>query len=141
VNQGQILEVYFLVDSRRFYFRCLTSSVSPQNRYSDHERLCSYPRKSILAAADKRAALALLLLPVDCDFQAAEDSFIIGQSIDQSGVADLKLPKRFGLAAFDGIGEVVPGGKEIFRINNFPAEHRWGTEIPAECEVPRQSSC
>jgi len=44
------------------------------------------PEKSILATADKRAALTLLLLPVDCDFQAAEDSFII----DQSGVADQK---------------------------------------------------
>ncbi len=31
----------------------------------------------------------------------------------------VSLPKRFGLAAFGGIGEVVPGGKEIFRINNF----------------------
>jgi hypothetical protein len=32
--------------------------------------------------------LTLLLLPVDCHFQAAEDSFIIDQSIDRSGVAD-----------------------------------------------------
>jgi hypothetical protein len=48
-----------------------------------------------MSTADKRAALTLLLLPVDCDFQAAEDSFIIGQSIDQSGVADQKLPKSF----------------------------------------------
>jgi hypothetical protein len=31
----------------------------------------------------------------------------------------VSLPKRFGLAAFGGIGEVVPGGKEIFRIDNF----------------------
>jgi hypothetical protein len=31
----------------------------------------------------------------------------------------VSLPKRFGLAAFGGLGEVVPGGKEIFRINNF----------------------
>ena len=31
----------------------------------------------------------------------------------------VSLPKSFGLAAFGGIGEVVPGGKEIFRINNF----------------------
>jgi len=74
------------VDSRRFYFPLPDSFASPQNRYSDHERLRSYPRKSILAKADKRAALTLLLLPVDCDFQAAEDSFII----DQSGVADQK---------------------------------------------------
>jgi len=31
----------------------------------------------------------------------------------------LSLPKRFGLAAFAGIGEVIPGGKEIFRIDNL----------------------
>ena len=31
----------------------------------------------------------------------------------------VSLPKKFGLAAFGGIGEVVPGGKEIFRIDNF----------------------
>jgi outer membrane protein assembly factor BamA len=31
----------------------------------------------------------------------------------------LSLPKGFGLAAFGGIGEVVPGGQDIFRINNF----------------------
>jgi Omp85 superfamily domain len=31
----------------------------------------------------------------------------------------VSLPKRFGLAAFGGLGEVVPGGKEFFRINNF----------------------
>jgi hypothetical protein len=31
----------------------------------------------------------------------------------------LSLPKKLGLAAFGGIGEVVPGGKEFFRINNF----------------------
>jgi len=31
----------------------------------------------------------------------------------------VSLPKRFGFAAFGGIGEVVPGGKEIFRIDNF----------------------
>jgi len=31
----------------------------------------------------------------------------------------VSLPKKFGLAAFGGLGEVVPGGKEIFRINNF----------------------
>ena len=31
----------------------------------------------------------------------------------------VSLPKGFGLAAFGGLGEVVPGGKEIFRINNF----------------------
>jgi Omp85 superfamily domain len=31
----------------------------------------------------------------------------------------VSLPKKFGLAAFGGLGEVVPGGKEIFRINNL----------------------
>jgi Omp85 superfamily domain len=31
----------------------------------------------------------------------------------------ITLPKKFGIAGFGGIGEVVPGGKEIFRINNF----------------------
>jgi hypothetical protein len=31
----------------------------------------------------------------------------------------VSLPKRFGLAAFGGVGEVVPGGSQIFRINNF----------------------
>jgi Omp85 superfamily domain len=30
----------------------------------------------------------------------------------------LSLPKGFGLAAFGGLGEVIPGGKEIFRANN-----------------------
>lgn len=31
----------------------------------------------------------------------------------------LSLPKKFGFAVFGGVGEVIPGGKEIFRINNF----------------------
>jgi hypothetical protein len=31
----------------------------------------------------------------------------------------LSLPKRFGVAGFGGIGEVVPGGSQAFRINNF----------------------
>jgi hypothetical protein len=31
----------------------------------------------------------------------------------------LSLPKRFGLVGFGGIGEVVPGGSQAFRINNF----------------------
>jgi hypothetical protein len=47
-----------------------------------------------------------------------------GRYIDRYMVATqaeyrLSLPKKFGLAAFGGLGEVVPGGKEIFRINNF----------------------
>jgi len=52
----------------------------------------------------------------------------------------VSLPKRFGLAAFGGIGEVVPGGKEIFRINNFLPSIGGGAEVPANCEIPRQSS-
>ena len=31
----------------------------------------------------------------------------------------LTLPKRFGLTAFGGVGEVFPSGKEMFRINNL----------------------
>jgi hypothetical protein len=31
----------------------------------------------------------------------------------------LSLPKRFGVVAYGGIGEVVPGGSQAFRINNF----------------------
>jgi outer membrane protein assembly factor BamA len=31
----------------------------------------------------------------------------------------LSLPKRFGLVGFGGIGEVIPGGSQIFRSNNF----------------------
>ena len=31
----------------------------------------------------------------------------------------LSLPKRFGIAGFAGVGEVVPGGSEIFRSNNL----------------------
>jgi outer membrane protein assembly factor BamA len=31
----------------------------------------------------------------------------------------LALPKRFGLVAFGGLGEVVPGGNQPFRTNNF----------------------
>jgi hypothetical protein len=31
----------------------------------------------------------------------------------------LSLPKRFGLAGFGGIGEVIPGGSQIFRSSNF----------------------
>ena len=29
----------------------------------------------------------------------------------------MPLPKRFGVVGFGGIGEVVPGGGEAFRIN------------------------
>lgn len=31
----------------------------------------------------------------------------------------LSLPKRFGLVGFGGLGEVVPGGNQPFRTNNF----------------------
>ena len=31
----------------------------------------------------------------------------------------LTLPKRFGLVGFGGVGEVVPGGTQFFRISNF----------------------
>jgi Omp85 superfamily domain len=31
----------------------------------------------------------------------------------------ITLPKGFGVAGFGGLGEVIPGGKEIFRISNF----------------------
>jgi hypothetical protein len=31
----------------------------------------------------------------------------------------LSLPKRFGVVGFGGVGEVVPGGSEIWKSNNF----------------------
>jgi hypothetical protein len=31
----------------------------------------------------------------------------------------VSLPKRFGVAAFGGVGEVIPGGTQIFRSNNL----------------------
>jgi len=31
----------------------------------------------------------------------------------------LSLPKRFGIVGFGGVGEVVPGGSQFFRVNNF----------------------
>jgi len=31
----------------------------------------------------------------------------------------LSLPKRFGVVGFGGVGEVVPGGSQVLRINNF----------------------
>jgi hypothetical protein len=33
----------------------------------------------------------------------------------------LELPKRFGIVGFGGIGEVVPGGDQLFRSKNFLA--------------------
>ena len=31
----------------------------------------------------------------------------------------LELPKRFGIVGFGGIGEVVPGGDQLFKSRNF----------------------
>jgi len=31
----------------------------------------------------------------------------------------LSLPKKLGLVGFGGIGEVIPGGTQIFRAKNF----------------------
>ena len=31
----------------------------------------------------------------------------------------LVLPKRFGVVGFGGVGEVIPGGSQIFRGSNF----------------------
>jgi hypothetical protein len=50
----------------------------------------------------------------------------VGRYLDRYMIATqveyrVSLPKRFGPAAFGGIGEVIPGGKEIFRISNFLA--------------------
>jgi Omp85 superfamily domain len=50
--------------------------------------------------------------------------YTAGQYIDRHMFATqfeyrLALPKKFGLAGFTGVGEVVPGGKEFFRVNNF----------------------
>jgi hypothetical protein len=49
--------------------------------------------------------------------------YAAGRYIDRYMIATqveyrLSLPKGFGLAAFGGLGEVIPGGKEIFRANN-----------------------
>ena len=51
----------------------------------------------------------------------------------------VSLPKRFGLAAFGGIGEVVPGGKEIFRINNFLPSIGGGPRFELSPKPPRRS--
>jgi len=50
--------------------------------------------------------------------------YIAGQYLDRYMVATqleyrLALPKRFGVAAFGGLGEVVPGGNQPFRKSNF----------------------
>jgi outer membrane protein assembly factor BamA len=43
------------------------------------------------------------------------DRYMFGTQLEYR----LALPKRFGLVAFGGLGEVVPGGNQLFRSNNF----------------------
>jgi Omp85 superfamily domain len=43
------------------------------------------------------------------------DRYMFGTQLEYR----LALPKRFGLVGFGGLGEVVPGGNQPFRINNF----------------------
>jgi hypothetical protein len=50
--------------------------------------------------------------------------YVAGRYLDRYMVATqleyrLALPKRFGVVAFGGLGEVVPGGNQPFRIKNF----------------------
>ena len=50
--------------------------------------------------------------------------YIAGRYLDRYMVATqleyrLDLPKRFGIVAFGGLGEVVPGGNQPFRTPNF----------------------
>lgn len=50
--------------------------------------------------------------------------YIAGRYLDRYMAATqleyrLALPKRFGVVAFGGLGEVVPGGNQPFRTNNF----------------------
>jgi hypothetical protein len=50
--------------------------------------------------------------------------YIAGRYLDRYMVTTqleyrLALPKRFGLAAFGGVGEVIPGGNQPFRTTNF----------------------
>ena len=47
-----------------------------------------------------------------------------GQYLDRYMVSTqleyrLSLPKKFGIAGFGGVGEVVPSGSQLFRIANF----------------------
>ena len=62
----------------------------------------------------------------NCIYGTANElrGYTAGQYLDRHMVATqleyrLSLPKRLGLAGFAGIGEVVPGGSQIFRINHF----------------------
>jgi hypothetical protein len=43
------------------------------------------------------------------------DRYMFGTQLEYR----LVLPKRFGLAGFGGLGEVVPGGNQPFRTKNF----------------------
>jgi outer membrane protein assembly factor BamA len=50
--------------------------------------------------------------------------YVAGRYLDRFLVATqveyrLSLPKRLGLAAFGGVGEVIPGGNQPFRTKNF----------------------
>jgi outer membrane protein assembly factor BamA len=50
--------------------------------------------------------------------------YIAGRYLDRYMVATqleyrLALPKRFGVVGFGGLGEVVPGGNQLFRTKNF----------------------
>lgn len=50
--------------------------------------------------------------------------YIAGRYLDRYMVSTqleyrLALPKRFGLVAFGGLGEVIPGGSQPFRTTNF----------------------
>jgi len=50
--------------------------------------------------------------------------YTAGRYLDRHMVATqleyrLSLPKRFGLAGFAGVGEVIPGGSQLFRANHF----------------------
>lgn len=43
------------------------------------------------------------------------DRYMFGTQLEYR----LALPKRFGFVGFGGLGEVVPGGNQLFRIKNF----------------------
>lgn len=50
--------------------------------------------------------------------------YTAGQYLDRYMIATqleyrLTLPKRFGVVGFGGVGEVVPGGSQLFKVNNF----------------------
>jgi hypothetical protein len=50
--------------------------------------------------------------------------YVAGRYLDRYMAASqleyrLALPKRFGLVAFGGLGEVIPGGNQPFRTKNF----------------------